>query len=1708
MSQLELGPLEENPVLKTPKEVDEERAAYEQSLNGDGPVEDDPSDPVIEDEFVDPMDLYPAEDAPRSMDSERAPIAPATNDQLAAAAEFLAKATGEGVSTETVQSILNSRMSFSAVDEFLVEVEGAEEEQRKSAILAAIATPGIGVEAKLRLIRSISEARDIDINAPQRQVLHHAILEDAKEEAEPDAAYQEHVTNEVRDISPNIEPPTGEDGKPLSVMDELKDMFATAEKDMGIKDIAELFVPGASLWMFNGVVARVRKKLGVTKKDTVNMTSWLQLGTALTELRQMAEQASPEQKDRMAQVLMEELKQNGGVIQDTNDIVALHLMSNIFHEDLYGKTYAPSDKEREALKAKWEALKDVQYPTKDQRKEMRALKARFNAGKTEPILDNAFNILDIAGVVGMARGTIKFGAKTGSRMFDRLSNTAPRSAARNAVDALTDSKEAAKLGMSPSELAEQFFPSAVGKDGNRDIMRGVNGVAEMTARQQDAAAVKLRQSRASNLRPEEQARAVQEIRNEVGGLFSKPLPKLHLHQSDIAITDDGTGVAIDAIFGKTPHRGYGTLGEAKAAKKDAVEAIFGYDAPVEIVMRKRGKFVRVSDDMKDTTRGEFFQRAGDIRHVDSAGNTFGAITLADDSIDNLYLGSAVSMWTRGLNILDNFHVNMISTRVREQKAMESAFRGDFRKLADLSDLNKQRLSRVIIDNEGRELGDRKLQRIFQGDKKLIDAYKDFRFIDNTMYAIEDQKVINAYRREGLQDIRIGDKRFGFGRAVENADDIVGKSVFDPATGITKRLSKQEYEAAIKGGDSFAAMKYDIHGEKGVLAKIVKLNKDTNPRMLPIPATGVLPRIKGHFPHIFKYNFIVKQLDSNGTSRAVKGALTRTDAEQFVKANPGKGYHIVDDAALNSIDSYAQHLDELSTNRSGLLFGKRSDADLENLSPWAESSQVDPIEALFRGSEILSASSTKGDMLQSMRVRLFNYLHSGEAAGIIDSQVLRSKGAMGLSLADFGSATKHNPMVYNKAKAYMRRIDMLERSPDALRRGKKALYKGLAHMAYMGAQKLTKGKGSRGLEHSLLEGARKGIDPISMFMGWMHRNYIAIMAPKQMVLQAAQSMVAGAISPTNYMRAWRQFAGVSAAVSMRMNTLHGAKFGIKALDKDVTVAGLKTITGMSDDEFRGIVRLITESGLVDAVSHNTMIREAVGEAAQRAARRGATIPTSGVAEGASRLGHGAVRTLDLPFQAGSKYGFEAGENMNQILSLLTLYNRDKARGVAKLGSRAYQDDLIGRTSVITGNMVSEAGYAYSRSIIKPMMQWLPFQHSMMLMAIPKGMGGAKTFTAVDKAKIVATQYALFGAKSTVLITLAHKAIEQKLVEKWESDDSLPEGKRREFVNWWRSEPVSKAMEGFISDYIGNKVMQALFGEEHPNDPMDFAWGNSFAPGAGSEFMADKLWAIGTLDTEGMLGVQGQYAGRVMDYIRTVRDVVTARRAELDSMELPDRLAKMTELGAHSLFPVYGKYVLGRWANENEAYISAGGTIGEGYQNEVEVWLSTIMGVDTKDKESYYAARARLGQDFNDEKKMGKAARDAADRYWENLVLTAVKFQREAPSDDIYNMLLNEHMMTHGLVLSALPEADYELFQDHIEQKLERVYKGEGTTSEQIFLEGLNKKLAEGGMGSEGPSIYSYLKHLDFIKNNPEHATALSAAWDELINTDPEPEGAIQ
>lgn len=1602
----------------------------------------------------------------------------------------LHKAVNANDVVERFQS--NGEATGSDIDYLLSSIREEDSGVQKEMITAAISNPQVGVEQRVALANEINGLGSIpDMNMILRQGMHNAnVLSntgDTDEEVEDYEWGAQVAESEPTNVTLSTPMPTTQEDARAYFTRTLNEVYTQADEQAGGGDFLASMIP----FRYQVPVMRIYNAMGLDEGDVTAPSGHLLMGNALESIRQHVEGMDYEQKREALDTVLRVLKPNGGVFQDGNDLVTMHTLEEIFYKDLFQEDY---DSPGIFSQAVGNLLPFGQKKV-----------AKASAAKGTAILDNFGSLLDLVGLGQLARGTIRLGTKWLPSSLSKLRKVSPEMAAKTAADSLDDELVRAKFpGMTKEDVVASFLPSA-----DRALQEGgVEGMGELVSRQLDIRDRLLRISERSNLSAAERADAFTEIQKVYGDVAARPASTLHVNES--VFTAGETSARVEAIFGRTKSKPFTTLRSATKAKGDEIRQVFGADAVPDVVWRNpaTGKLEDVPKGMAASTKGEFFLRAVDERAYESAPTAYHSLVLGDKDVANLRFAPSVWKALRGPTIMGRDIGDLLSLAPRQRTEWNKLTAGLTSEIAGLSGKDSSMLSKVLKDGEkvsattgkGKiftpsELKDMGMSQAAQR------AYYSYRTATDIMYEVVNRQTRTRMFREGVKDVHGPKGRVGFAQLRQNADAIAdinprsnSLAVFDAMKGEFIQLDRSAIDRIYKSGGKLARLEQPMLGKGAKEATHVIVDEGSGVRALGLPRQ-VVTKVDGYYPHMWNGNYVVYGTTAAGNRFALGLASNEADAKRVVermqkvnarRAASGKSSRFGEisydfDRQLSQDLARRGGIQEgLYTNMGGPVYGHRNGGDLRNFSKAAGDIQVDPIEALLRGMEIVGTKTTKGELATYMRQKLYTYAKQ--------EGVLKNPAVIPASADDLVK-TAAKSLQYNKAKAYMDSIDNMLNMEDAVDATVSKFFleaSGIVSRLAGGTE------AGRAVASRLATQAARGGDPMSSLMGLLHRTTIASAPIGQGALQASQSLVMLGVSPTNYLKAVRQTGVITMLIGMRTSALHGGSLIPLTSKQFKQEAKLIAATaGMTEDEVVKVVDTILESGIVSSVGYHAQMRNAIRSAAEERALANA--------KGLNRAGLGAVfgrfaRAADAAtFGTLSRVGFEAGESLNQIATFLTLYNRDKAKGIADLASSDYVRRLVGSVAELTGNMIPEAGFTYQRGWFKAAMQFVSFQHKMMLLMLPQALGGAKTITAKEKAGMIFAQFLLFGRRGAPHMDAIYRVVDSKIREQ-----AADEGEMNELYAAWNDPTTRAVMDGLVFDTAGNYVLKELFQE---GEGPDYALSERFAPGGGSEFAMDRLFAIASNPTQALFGLSGEKVSKLYSFSKRVGDVTFANIRGYDDVPLDDRFEELGKEGATHLFSSYNRYLATKAAERMDGWVSSGGRLTEGFAGDLEGDLYKHFGITTKDRESLYAAMDK----YQEEKLTNPLSRqkdldELVDQYYRDLVLTAVRLDKEATEDDAFNTMMDKWTRERGMLFSVLPEPDAEYIRDAVSQRIEKAAQGQADSAETVLIERLSKDIRDGRFGQDGPDVALYLNQSEFVKNNPKLKEMIMQAWTEATTDD--------
>jgi hypothetical protein len=1637
---------------------------------------------------------------------------PPTMQQAEEAAEWYNMAAGDGmIQNVTPESVLRSiEQDVTSEDvKFLLDRVGKENaDQRQRMIVAAIANPKVAVEQKMQLIRELDVFRQYDLNGIQRMALHNqnqVNLQDGTPEGEDDyraaVEFIESIPADIEAFPPSED--TVEESR-TAFQELLNAAYEDADSKMWGWEGAADFIGTLIPFRFQAPVMRIYNNLGLDE-GLVDKSGHLMLGEALRLIREKINTMDEAEKSDTLAMVLSVLKPNSGIFKDGNNLVTTHTLSQIFYQDLFGEPYfkEASKADQDAyFKAKadmerWFNRGDI---TKALEAKERMNKARASAKGRLPgedrvgftqFVDNVGSVFDLAALGGVARATLQWGNKALTSGMRRQKRVEPDKLASAIAEALHNPKSAEALGITQVEALEKVLPSLslAMQEG------GVNGLGELIRRSLEAQDMFLRHQARSNLSMAQRADALKEVRQQFDDLASAPRSVVRLDES--VIEDVGEGIRITGIFGRTTHKPYSTLAQARSAKPKAVEEVFGKDTPVDIVMRdpKTGKLVDVPKDLAEDATGEFFLRAQDYRTYDSAPNVFEGLVFGEKDIKATFGGGLWSSWVLPVGSMFSPEVfNQIARSSQHRMAFSKTATGLFSDISRLSQKQQRLLSSVLKEGEKANpatgVGKTFTPSELYGkglDETAVKSYYGIRAASDIMHNVANNHLRTQYFRQGMRDIQGPNGRIGFAKPQRHVD-VSNRTVdvYDPATDSFTRMTARDVDAVYGRGASLGELKQVMLGRKGGEATHVLIDPKNKTRVLPIPQQ-VLTKVEGYYPHMWEGNFILYGKTHSGNRVALGIARAESDVKKIAdraRASLAKqqaagkqarfaeiGYEF--DRSLADIGNRGALMEDIYVNMGGPVFGHRNGGELRNLSKVDGDAMVDPILALMRGMELVGHQVTKGELATNLRMKLYNYAKSH---GILKDA---SRGVP-QTVDDLVQRADKMPQ-WRRAAAALKQIETYQYLPDSA---------DMATSSFLRtAASILDRMGMRALAARTADQAGRRGDVMARTMGMLHRQRIASNPIGQFSLQATQSLMMLGLSPTAYLQAVRQTTGVAQLIGMRSLDLHNSKMlgklGMTKADVERESGIIAKLIGVKASELNKLVDVALESGFIDSIGHNTMMRMALQDAAQSRMQTGAkAINKNPVARMLGKLGRGA----DLAtFGVMSKIGFEGGEYMNRIATMMALYNRDVAKKTANLNSQVYLDDLFGRATELTGSMIPELSFQYQRGWWKAAMQWVSFQHKMLFLMMPETLGGSRQITAAQKWGIVLTQFLLFGRRAAGHVDVVYRLVENEILRR----ENIPSEEKDKLVAAWRHPATEAAVSGFLTDYAINEVIQGM-NEEMPR----FNFASRFAPGGGSEFIAERLFEISEHPMEALFGMGGEQVGDIAKFLNRARRITLAQAKDMDDIPLNERVDELMKQGGKLNFSFYNRYLASKAAMKVGGYMSAGGVINEGFSGELEANLFTHFGVMTKSREELYAAQDKYGEWVeSDPKNKKQELEQLAQQAYRDMIFRVVQASKDSGGrEEIFGTLVDEAMREQELLFSFLPREDAAVISDLMREKAIRAINNPSDSAERRFVEDMLRPLQEGGFGSDSLKVGAYLQRMEAVKNNP----ALMDIVDTVVN----------
>lgn len=1470
-------------------------------------------------------------------------------------------------------------------------------------------------------------------------------------------------------------------------------------------------------------IAEIQTELGLDYDLIMDVGGKIAPGTAWRMTAEYIQGLSPTKRLEALHKVVKVLKNNSHLFKDGNDYVTMYTLARLFPEELGGsyptKPEVPAHVQAE-IDALWQELRSLKgagaglrsQQIMDRITQLNTWYGSSGITFTE-FLENAGNLLDIVGLGSLVRKPATALARRGIDAIRKLNRAAPRAASEAMANVVLDPAVRAKYGeLYGEDIVEAMFPRA----SSGAVTEAVDGMSAILKRHQDALDELRAIANETNLVRAERQKAVQELSDIWKETLSAPKSYTNFAHSVVEPTD--TGVRVAAAFGRKDGSPFGTLKSAKAASREAIERIFGKGAKSRIVMidDATGKLVDVPEGMSPTTKGRFFHVVEDERRFESARGVMHDLALGDTDIDNALLGPLWNIYKSTYDQFSKATADAIGMKAGQKAAWNRVSASLLENTIHLSRKDQATLADILRKGEkaskatgmGKVFKPSELAEMPGMNPKVMKAYYESRSAMDIMHTFVNDVNRTRLLREGAEDIHGPSGRVGFGVVRKDAAQAIADiptgagslAVFDAVAGVYKKMSPTDITAMYNSGGRVARLKSVLFNGADEATHVIVDGKNVKGYGIP---KIVVPKVEGYIPHIWDGNFIVYGITKSGNKVAIGIAKSHADARQGVErlrkiasARKAKGksvqfdpenIHYDLDRSLKDPSKAGAFTDDIYTNMRGPVFGARNGGALINLSKDFGDSLVDPIEGMLRAMEIIGHQVTKGELVENMYTKLYNYAKS---EGVLrDTRIAPNR-----LTADSFNIPASKGDVKAKIESYLKQIELVLRTPDAVDQAMSKFYLRLGYaidkIGQLMGGKL--GKLTSWADAKVSGWAARGHDPMAAAMGLLYRTVVASAPIQQHALQLSQLSMMLGVAPKDMPQAVARMHAVWALLMKREQQLSPQNPMWRFMSGDAgtfknDVKRFSKLLGIPEDELTRIVEVVGRSGIVDSVSVHTATRSAAREAAQERMLASASTLNKGLLGRAM----GAVgRAADMPFQAGAAIGFESGEAINRVGTFLALYSKRKRElgAAANLADPDFVRSIIGDVYKYTGSMLPEMSFSYQRGWLKAFFQFASFQHKMFnLMLLDSSLSWKQ------KAGLIATQVALFGRRGTAISDALYRVIDAKVnAIAAESEPGSPESM---IVEAWRDPSVQESLNGGLTDWLANAGLQAAFGDHIGN----YEFSSRFAPAGGHELIVDRLAALGHMDVVGALGLAGERGSKFYDYLRLQASYLQAQALGGDSVPYPERLKNAIDQGAQLVFSQYGKIAAARIANAHYGWVASNGRLSESYHGAVEQWLYGMFGIEEGDRAALWDAiekeEALLRKPEYRKSRLDKLV----DLYFKDMVYQSSKLVSQGVSDEIHDNMMDRWLAQHAFLFSVFEPEEAQYISDRMVARLQEMANS-NDTAEQAFIKRLAKPLIEGRFGQEGPEFIESLKTNGILQKHPRLMQIIMEEYANAVDSD--------
>ena len=762
-----------------------------------------------------------------------------------------------------------------------------------------------------------------------------------------------------------------------------------------------------------------------------------------------------------------------------------------------------------------------------------------------------------------------------------------------------------------------------------------------------------------------------------------------------------------------------------------------------------------------------------------------------------------------------------------------------------------------------------------------------RAVNETMFSILDHTLKGSMSAQGFKTIRpINSTELPLyhGKVLERSDRVLEAAddgfihIINPLTLKSQRYTPAEVDGLYAKGDSIMDIDLPIQTIDQKVRGTRILVDQTEYRMGKL-ADEVLEHYPGYHPRFYKDPYIVIKREMvllNGVMTEVETALrmarSYNEGQVYVNRintrirrdydNPTVQLELKKARSLSKTDGI-MFQKQVFQQEGRLFWDKRNFDRLPNVNRNMADVE-DATVALDKAINLVAREATGKDPLHAAKVGWTNLY------GQLITRILRREGLLSkkeslntvkLSELDKRLSTAISAVTdigiihkLEDAQHYVRYFRLMEGSVGStvriIRNTLLRTFQGLDSFWKTGKPAVWGGLEKWAMKH----------DPFRMIRSISHTLFIKMRPFRQLPMQSAQIMFLTGIDPT-YIATGRVFKDIFALALGKRKVIHG-------FDDGYSVKALAGMMGLSQKQYRKLVRQIDNSGLWHAIDVHDFAAEVISMNKRAVALPSAGNPLSHARYAAQKVGRPILDTLGQ--------GFVKGEMNNvtgsYMVALRRFMKNNEIEDLTKIDSSGWNAIRVDTSNLALG-MVRPNNMAYQQGMFSIMLQFMSFQHKAFIAL----MGLNPAITKGQAVRLWISGLMLYGAEFTGMGYLVSRVLEESGLG-WANETKLDVvgiGDKYTIADYLR--------DGLLFNMI-NSVGQELDPNTHDIDL------SALVPSFDADrWSRDMVTSIFQDPWELALGPAGAIAGKFIDSFSTARDMTIA----LDDLEPHEALGVWLE-----------------------------------------------------------------------------------------------------------------------------------------------------------------------------------------------------------------------